>query len=116
MARLNDFVFGSFNFTVKGYKVSFIGEEITIAHRVDGRILISRFCAMDTHGCHWLLSFVYDNGEYYYSDNAIHSYEYVQACIKRSVQIQATIDGIISFEVNVARCGIDYISKIEELV
>lgn len=115
MARFNDEVFGSFNFTVKGTKVSFIGEEITIAHEVDGRIMISRFCAMDTHGCHWLLSFAYDYGEFYYSDS-IHSYDYVQSCINKSVQIQATIDGIISFEVNVARRGIDYFSKIEEFV
>lgn len=113
MAKLNDFVFGSFNFNVKGVDVSFIGDEITIAHKFDGRIIISKLCAMDALGCHWLLEFAYDYGEFNISDS-IYSYEYVQSLIKKSVQIRATIDGALSFQVNIAKGGIDYLSMVEE--
>lgn len=100
MAQLNDMIFGSFHFTVKGIDVKFIADEITFVRKVKGVNVISCYSAMDKNGKNWLWYWTKNGSEFIYGDCVIHTKEYVQSVMKSAFQIEAKIDGQVSFKLN----------------
>lgn len=111
MAILTNDMVGSFEANIKGVKVGFIADEINIVRKVKGDIIVSHYVVMNRGATMWNKSWGANNGEVFYCEDNMKSYEYVQSLVKSAIQIKAYVDATVSFDMNVS--DKDYLSELD---